>query len=63
MKTKQTLAARFFYAVTAMPKTIMTLAFIIIMATAAFIPTLTIDSRSEAFLYRKMIPHCYIGIR
>jgi len=50
MKTKQTLAYRFFTAVTDMPKTIMTLAFLIIISTAAFIPTLTIDSRSEAFL-------------
>jgi len=50
MKTKQTLAYRFFTAVTAMPKTIMALAFLIIISTAAFIPTLTIDSRSEAFL-------------
>lgn len=50
MKTKQTLAYRFFTAVTAIPKTIMTLAFVIIIATAAFVPTLTIDSRSEAFL-------------
>ena len=50
MKTRQTLAYRFFSAVTAMPKTIMALAFIIISSTAAFIPTLTIDSRSEAFL-------------
>lgn len=50
MKTNQSLAYRFFYMVTAMPKTIMMLAFLIIIATAAFIPTLTIDSRSEAFL-------------
>ncbi|MFK5947190.1 MAG: MMPL family transporter [Methylococcales bacterium] len=50
MKTKQTLAYRFFTAITAMPKTIMALAFLIIISTAAFIPTLTIDSRSEAFL-------------
>jgi len=50
MKTKQTLAYRFFTAVTAMPKTIIALAFLIIISTAAFIPTLTIDSRSEAFL-------------
>lgn len=50
MKTKQTLAYRFFNAVTAMPKTIMTVAFLIIISTAAFIPTLSIDSRSEAFL-------------
>jgi predicted RND superfamily exporter protein len=50
MKTKQSLPHRFFIAVTAKPKTIMVLAFLIIIATAAFIPTLTIDSRSEAFL-------------
>ncbi len=50
MRTKQTSAYRFFYAVTAAPKTIMTLAFLMIIATAVFIPTLTIDSRSEAFL-------------
>ncbi len=50
MKTKSPLPHRFFTAVTAIPKTIMALAFLIIIATAAFIPTLTIDSRSEAFL-------------
>ena len=50
MKTKQSLPQRFFTAVTEMPKTIMALAFLIIIATGAFIPTLTIDSRSEAFL-------------
>ena len=50
MKINPTLAYRFFSAVTARPKTIMALAFMIIIATAAFIPTLTIDSRSEAFL-------------
>ncbi len=50
MKINPTLAYRFFSAVTARPKTIMALAFMIIIATATFIPTLTIDSRSEAFL-------------
>jgi len=50
MQVNNSLPYRFFTAVTAMPKTIMALAFLIIIATGAFIPTLTIDSRSEAFL-------------
>ncbi|MFK5950034.1 MAG: MMPL family transporter [Methylococcales bacterium] len=50
MKTRHLLAYRFFTAVTEMPKMIMVLTFLIIICTAAFIPTLTIDSRSEAFL-------------
>jgi len=50
MQVNNSLPYRFFNAVTAMPKTIMALAFLIIIATGAFIPTLTIDSRSEAFL-------------
>jgi predicted RND superfamily exporter protein len=41
---------KFFWAITARPKLILAIGFLIIMATAAFIPTLTIDSRSEAFL-------------
>ena len=50
MKTNPSHAYRFFTVVTSMPKTIMALAFLIIIFTGAFIPTLTIDSRSEAFL-------------
>jgi len=50
MQVNNSLPYRFFNAVTDMPKTIMALAFLIIIATGAFIPTLTIDSRSEAFL-------------
>ena len=45
-----TLSQRFFTAVTAIPKTIITLGLLIIIGTAAFIPKLTIDSRSESFL-------------
>lgn len=43
-------AWNFFWAITAKPKLILTISFLIIMITAAFIPTLTIDSRSESFL-------------
>jgi len=50
MQPNNSLAYRFFTAVTAIPKTIMVLGFLIIIATGVFIPTLTIDSRSEAFL-------------
>ncbi len=50
MQTNHSLAYRFFTAVTAKPKTIITLTFLIIIATAVFIPTLTIDSRAESFL-------------
>jgi predicted RND superfamily exporter protein len=50
MKTHNSLPYRFFTAITEYPKTIMTLGFLIIIATAAFIPTLTIDARSESFL-------------
>ena len=50
MQTNKSLAYRFFYTITAIPKTIITLAFVIIIATAAFIPTLKIDSRAESFL-------------
>lgn len=50
MKTNLSLAHHFFTAVTVNPKKIMVVAFLIIIATAVFIPTLTIDSRSEAFL-------------
>ena len=50
MKTKHSLAQRFYTAVTEIPITIMALTFLLIIASAAFIPTLTVDSRSEAFL-------------
>ena len=50
MQANHSLPYRFFTAVTAIPKTIMAVAFLIIIATGAYIPTLTIDSRSEAFL-------------
>ena len=50
MQTRQSLAYRFFTTITAIPKIIITLAFLIIIATAAFIPTLKIDSRAESFL-------------
>jgi len=51
MQTKSsTLSHRFFTAVTAIPKTIITLGLLIIVGTSAFIPKLTIDSRSESFL-------------
>ena len=50
MQTNNSLAYRFFTAITAIPKTIITLAFLIIIATSAFIPTLKIDSRAESFL-------------
>ncbi len=50
MKTNLSLAHRFFTTITAIPKTIITLTFLVIIATAAFIPTLTIDARSESFL-------------
>ncbi len=50
MQNNQLLAHRFFTTITAYPKTIITLAFLIIISTAAFIPTLTIDARSESFL-------------
>lgn len=50
MQTNPSLPYRFFTAVTEIPKTILTLGFLIIIATAAFIPTLTIDARSESFL-------------
>ncbi len=39
-----------FWKITSRPKLILAISFIIIIATAAFIPTLTIDSRSESFL-------------
>ncbi|NYT47037.1 MAG: hypothetical protein H0A75_04930 [Candidatus Methanofishera endochildressiae] len=48
MKTKQTLPQRFFTGVTEIPKTIMALAFLIIIATGAFIQR--VDSRIQAFL-------------
>jgi predicted RND superfamily exporter protein len=50
MQINHSLAYRFFTAITAAPKTIMTVGFLIIVSTAAFIPTLTIDARSESFL-------------
>ncbi len=50
MQAKNSNAYRFFTTITAIPKTIITLAFVIIIATAAFIPTLMIDSRAESFL-------------
>ena len=50
MQTNHSLPYRFFTAVTEFPKTIMALGFLIIISTAAFIPTLTIDARSESFL-------------
>jgi hypothetical protein len=51
MKTRQSLAYRFFTTITAISKTIITLAFLIIIATAAFIPMLKIDSRAEYILF------------
>lgn len=50
MQTNHSLAHRVFTKITAYPKTIITLAFLIIVSTAAFIPTLSIDARSESFL-------------
>ncbi len=50
MQTNHSLPYRFFTAITEYPKTIMTVGFLIIMGTAAFIPTLKIDARSESFL-------------
>lgn len=50
MKTEPISAYRFFRAITDMPKTFIALGLMVIVATAAFIPTLTIDSRAEAFL-------------
>jgi hydrophobe/amphiphile efflux-3 (HAE3) family protein len=50
MQINHSLPHRFFTSITAIPKTIITLAFLIIIATAAFIPQLTIDSRAESFL-------------
>ncbi len=50
MQTTHSLPYRFFFSVTEFPKTIMALGFLIIIGTAAFIPTLTIDARSESFL-------------
>ncbi len=50
MQTNHSLPYRFFNTVTEFPKTIMALGFLIIIGTAAFIPTLTIDARSESFL-------------
>lgn len=49
MKT-QSLSYRFFSRVTSIPKTIIGLGLLIIIGTAAFIPKLTIDARSESFL-------------
>ncbi|HFD12704.1 MAG TPA: hypothetical protein ENJ32_09575 [Crenotrichaceae bacterium] len=50
MQTEQSLAYRFFTGVTAIPRTIIFLTFVMIVVTAAYIPTLTIDSRAESFL-------------
>ena len=50
MQTKSTLAYRVFSGITAIPKTIIILGLLIIIATAAFIPKLTVDSRAESFL-------------
>ena len=47
---KKTPAWAFFNAVTAMPKTIITLGFIIIIVFASFIPTIQKDTRSDAFI-------------
>ena len=43
-------AWRFFWLVTEKPKLIMIIGMLIILGTAVFIPTLTIDSRAESFL-------------
>jgi len=43
-------AWNFFWLVTEKPKLIMAIGILIIIATAAFIPTITIDSRAESFL-------------
>ena len=67
MQTHHSLAYRFFLTVIDFPKTIMALGFLIIIATAAFIPTLTIDARSESFLppdnpalvYRKQVEEVF----
>ncbi len=50
MYTSKARPYRFFSAVTAHPKIIMAWSFLMIMACAAFIPTLKIDARSESFL-------------
>ena len=50
MQTNHSLPHRFFTAITEYPKIIMTLGFLIIIGSADFIPTLTVDARSESFL-------------
>ncbi|HFE39663.1 MAG TPA: hypothetical protein ENK06_14815 [Gammaproteobacteria bacterium] len=50
MNHQSSLAHRFFTSITAIPKTILALSMLAIVATAWFIPSLTIDSRSESFL-------------
>ena len=47
---RNTKAERFFTAITARPKTIMVTAFMLIIATSAFIPTIVKDTRSDAFM-------------
>ncbi len=50
MKNNSSIPHRFFTLVTDIPKTIIALGLLIIIVTAAFIPKLTIDARSESFL-------------
>ncbi len=50
MQSKSTLPQRFFYTITAMPKSIIALGVLIMMAFAAFIPSLQKDTRSDAFI-------------
>ena len=46
----ETRAGRFFWKVTAWPKTILVLALLLVVGTAAFLPRLTKDTRSDAFI-------------
>jgi len=50
MNKRKSSAHTFFASITSIPKTILALSMLIILATSYFIPSLTIDSRSESFL-------------
>ena len=50
MNILETRAGRFFWKVTAWPKTILVLALLLVVGTAAFLPHLTKDTRSDAFI-------------
>ena len=50
MQTKSSSAQRFFAAITAKPKTVISLGVLLIIVFASFIPTLQKDTRSDAFI-------------